>query len=183
MQAHPLPPPMRQHLLREIAFRHGRGSLIYTLIPKGEDGCLPPLITPHSRGLPRYREATTIEGVHKGGGFASPFGIRLYKIIPLPRQKGNSFHHSLGAGGGRGWACIKPTTRQARPGGELCKAQLSSGCALDACLTARMRGPPTRVPSDMIFHRKITSTLLRYFLRNLRSWDSVPHPASFLKKA
>ena len=31
---------------RKIAYRHGRGMLIYNLIPKGGDGCLPPLITP-----------------------------------------------------------------------------------------------------------------------------------------
>ena len=50
-----------------------------------------------------------------------------------------------GMGGGRGRASQNCPTRQAGPGGELCKAQLSSGCALDACLTARMRGLACRV--------------------------------------
>ena len=75
------------------------------------------------------------------------------------------------------------TRRQVRPECGQRKAQLSSDCAFDACLLARMRGPPARVPSGIIFHRKIMPTLLRCFLRSLRSWDSVPHPASFLKKA
>ena len=44
-EAHPLPPPMLQHFLGEIAYRHGRGTNLYSLIPKGE-ARPPPLATP-----------------------------------------------------------------------------------------------------------------------------------------
>ena len=119
------------------------------------------------------------------GETAMPPPLELDYIIPSPsrtaREKIIAFVPLReGAGGG-----LKPTraTWQVRPECGQRKAQLSSDCAFDACLLARMRGPPARVPSGIIFHRKIMPTLLRCFLRSLRSWDSVPHPASFLKKA
>ena len=37
----------------------------------------------------------------------SPFGIKLYNYFPLPRQKGNSLRHGLGAGGGEGVGLYK----------------------------------------------------------------------------
>ena len=39
-------------------------------------------------------------GVVKGGGFASPFGIRLYKTVPLPCRKAIFLRKCLCMGGG-----------------------------------------------------------------------------------
>ena len=40
------------------------------------------------------------KGVIKGGGIASPFGIKLYKTVPLPRLRGKIYLHGMDAGGG-----------------------------------------------------------------------------------
>ena len=47
-------------------------------------------------------EGAPLAGVLKGGN--APFGIKLYKFLPLPRQRGSDLRRGLGAGGGRGWA-------------------------------------------------------------------------------
>ena len=51
-------------------------------------------------------ERVSLKGVHKGGGDASPFGIKLYIYFPLPRRRGKIYLHGMGAGGGRGWESI-----------------------------------------------------------------------------
>ena len=45
-------------------------------------------------------ERAPLMGIHKGGGTASPFGIKLYIVLPLPRQRGCIYRFCEGAGGG-----------------------------------------------------------------------------------
>ena len=58
-------------------------------------------------------------GLSKGGADAPPFGMRLSLYLPLPCRKVISLRRCWRMGGGRGWACIKPALRQARPRGGL----------------------------------------------------------------
>ena len=62
------------------------------------------------------------KGVIKGGGIASPFGIKLYKTVPLPRLRGKIYLHGMDAGGGGERApvalCREPVSAPASVGAE-----------------------------------------------------------------
>ena len=92
-KAHPLPPPMYEQLLSEIAFRHGRGRKVYSLIPKGEThvvspagsvgrwtratGTQRPLCEPPPFWWPFYIAESFITRGDSKGGRQAPFEMRL----------------------------------------------------------------------------------------------------------
>ena len=75
-----------------------RGWAFYSL-PPGWHNSAPPLgeLSPQATERAPFKK----RGLSKGG-ISPPFGIKLYKTVPLPRLRGNSFRRGLGAGGGQG---------------------------------------------------------------------------------
>ena len=113
--AHPLPPPMLQHFLGEIACRHGRGIIFYNLIPKGG---VAPFGNPLLRAAPPEGEPCRGAPSSPAGwaGFAVPApaspgawaSLAVPTPCPLPRPYLGDICFLAGAGGGDSYYSLIP---------------------------------------------------------------------------
>ena len=98
--------------------------------------------TPELGSLLWGRRLPQVGGCQRGA-LRPPFGMRLYKFVPLPRQRGNGLRYGLGAGGGRGWASQILLTRQARQGVGPLKLSQSAG-EVEAEPASGSANPPSK---------------------------------------
>ena len=115
----PTPYPLPRPYQGDMCFLTGAGGGLYSIISFQRGAWRPPFDNPPLYGNSVLGQKATKDGGSQRGrlltcrfgrsldaphrGAATPFGIRLYKTVPLPYCKGTDYSFCPLTGGGRGW--------------------------------------------------------------------------------